>query len=94
MPDKPKTFCISLHDPAREDGTGRYTPARGHLRIIYEDRTYDDHALDEIPPLIGTLLSRGQFESARSFANAWFVALANSHGHMHVELGPKPSSGA
>lgn len=91
---KKKTFRIETHDPKKWDGNDRYTPARGHLRVIYEDRTFEDPPLASIPATIEELLRQGQFESARSFANAWFVGLANLHGHNHVELGPKPSSGA
>lgn len=91
---KAKTFRIELYDAKRDDGTTRYTPPKGHLRVVYESNSYEDPPLASIPPLIDELLRQGAFESARSFANAWFVALANSHGHQHVELGPKPSSGA
>jgi hypothetical protein len=52
-----------------------------------------DPEVPDCPMIVEALMKRGDFESARNLANAWYVGLAHLHGYWHVTLGPS-SSGA
>ena len=101
----PLSYRLETHDPSRDT---KRTPAPGFVRVIYSEKqlpepqeppTFKDIEFEDVeatalPQVVEHLLAKGEigFEPARNLANAWFIATARKHGHVHIEQAPKLST--